>query len=144
MIALYFLEIFMIINLFGFYKCFTPDQITEGIFSIEGHMEKILKKIFNETCNKTEILPVCSCMVELNVTYSNISKLQKLYEGSSKGFIDVSSFYSCIDYKNFDDSDYNYYTLYPNLTEEQRENISTFKNDSDANIWIFGICLEKN
>ena len=151
---IYFLIIYLIINLFGFNECTLEEDIYTPIFNITGHMTRILKKISNETCYENDKISICYCLKDFEKYYlSNASELsademkddlKKLYEGSSKGFIDISSYYNCFDYKDFENRRYNYYTIYPNLTREQRKDISSFNNKSEEYTWIFGVCLHRN
>ena len=81
----------------------------------------------------------------LNNTENNPNDtIKKLYEGSSKGFIDLSGFYNCINIKNISDG-FNYYTIYPKIGNEKKEKINTFNDNAIIeDLWIFGICLKDN
>lgn len=92
------------------------------------HLHTILTYLFN----RSDI-----CTDDLSKNYNNISSLEELYEYSSKGFLDMSSFSSCI--KN--DSN-NFFSFYPNLTKEARNDIAHLKGNLDQHLWIFGVCLK--
>ena len=47
------------------------------------------------------------CTDDLSKNYNNISSLEELYEYSSKGFLDMSSFSSCINFLNYNNKLYN-------------------------------------
>ena len=91
-------------------------------------MHTILTYLFN----RSDI-----CTDDLSKNYNNISSLEELYEYSSKGFLDMSSFSSCI--KN--DSN-NFFSFYPYLTKEARNDIAHLKGDLSQYLWIFGACLK--
>ena len=96
--------------------------------SLTNNLKTILKEI-NSTCiNKL-----------MNI-YKSIEELEKIYEGSSKGFIDMSSFSTCIG-----DENNTFYSIYPQYSSEALENITVLDNDNfDEHIWIFGVCIRKN
>ena len=96
--------------------------------SLTNNLKTILKEI-NSTCiNKL-----------MNI-YKSIEELEKIYEGSSKGFIDMSSFSTCIG-----DENNTFYSIYPQYSSEALENITVLDNDNfDEHIWIFGVCIKKN
>ena len=75
---------------------------------------------------------------------SNSNDLSKLYEGSSKGFIELGSYYNCISKNKSNEDEYNFYTVYPVLSHEKELEISKFnKNSTFDNFWIFGFCVNK-
>ena len=93
---LYLFVIFTIVNLSGFYKCIPIEKIRSDIFNIERHMERILETIKNQTClnsyeSNNDNISICNCIGNLSNSL-NKENLAKLYDGSSKGFIDLSSF----------------------------------------------------
>ena len=92
----------------------------------------------NETRKKD---PTTRCILSLyNIYHNNDKELEKLYEGSSKGFVDMSSFSICLN----NESD-TFYSIYPNHSTEAVEDITRLnKNNSEEHLWIFGICLRKN
>ena len=57
-----------------------------------------------------------------------LEKIEKIYEGSSKGFIDLSGFYNCINMSENADKRFNFYTLYPILSKTQKKNINIFND----------------
>ena len=59
-----------------------------------------------------------------------LEKIEKIYEGSSKGFIDLSGFYNCINMSENEDERFNFYTVYPNLTKTQKKDINIFNDIS--------------
>ena len=74
-----------------------------------------------------------------------LEKMEKIYEGSSKGFIDLSGFYNCINMSENAEERFNFYTIYPKLSKIQKKNISIFNDTSlEEDQWIFGFCLKDN
>ena len=81
------------------YSSETNNNINEELINIKSlnlssHLHTILTYLFN----RSDI-----CTDDLSKNYNNISSLEELYEYSSKGFLDMSSFSSCIknDSNNF-------------------------------------------
>lgn len=79
------------------------------------------------------------CINNIILNYRNKSeKIEKIYEGSSKGFVDTNSFLSCIN-----DEENTFFSIYPNWTNENRLDIARLdKNNLKEHLWIFGICLK--
>ena len=115
-------------------------DLPEIVYTI---LEDILK---NEYFKKhDQAFKDCLDKIEQEYRSPNVIDLQKLYEGSSKGFIDLGSFYNCFDQKNKTDNKYDYYTVYPLLNYNQKLNISKFDNDTSfKHTWIFGFCIIKD
>ena len=113
------------------YSSETNNNINEEFMkslNLSLHLHTILTYLFN----RSDI-----CTDDLSKNYNNISSLEELYEYSSKGFLDMSSFSSCI--KN--DSN-NFFSFYPYLTKEARNDIAHLKGDLSQYLWIFGACLK--
>ena len=117
----------------------------ENLFQLPKIVFLILQNIMNET-NENDHVYYKKCISNMNETYGNPSQddLNKLYEGSSKGFIELGSFYNCINSKNETKNTYNFYTVYPNLTFKQKLEIAKF-NDTYLfhNSWIYGFCVNE-
>ena len=73
--------------------------------------------------------------------HNNEGALQQLYEGSSKGFIDLNSFLSCVNPEN---NDTTFYTVYPEPSEESVRQITRLQSNLTQYYWIFGICLKRD
>ena len=110
----------------------TDDNLLEKL-KLEKHLNTILQLI--KFSNKTRISS--ECIHDLTDYYhNNRPNLKKIYEGSSKGFVDLNSFTSCINYEN-----HTFFTIYPNLTKIARNNITKLHSSTDQHLWIFGVCL---
>ena len=104
------------------------------LLKLENHLNTILNYINGNRGNISE-----ECIYNLASYYHNNSdNLIKIYEGSSKGFVDLNSFTTCINHK-----DHTFFTIYPNLNKTAKENITKIYNSSDEHLWIFGVCLLK-
>ena len=81
-----------------------------------------------------------SCNQHLYNTYHNkFNKIERLYQGSSRGFVDLNSFYNCV---NDEKENNTFFLIYPLYTPEAHKNISKLDNFSiEQNLWIFGVCL---
>ena len=81
-----------------------------------------------------------SCNQHLYNTYHNkFNKIERLYQGSSRGFVDLNSFYNCV---NDEKENNTFFLIYPLYTSEAHKNISKLDNFSiEQNLWIFGVCL---
>ena len=81
------------------------------------------------------------CVQNIKKHYqNNTEELEKLYRGSSKGFIDLNSFSNCIN-----DTNNQYFTVYPNYDNDARINMTKLDNFSfTEHKWIFGVCLAKD
>ena len=115
------------------------------MFNLTGIVFDILREIMYQNINTTDS-EFRECIGNISLKYNKVDdvELSNLYEGSSKGFIDLSSFHNCINHKNKDNI-YNFYTVYPILNHEKKLNIAklndfAFYNDS----WILGFCLIDN
>ena len=117
------------------------------IFYFSEIVFTILKNLLDEAKKREESSNMTKCFSNIGAIYpsSNVKDLQKLYEGSSKGFIDLGSFYNCFDPKNKSNNTYDFYTVYPLLNDEQKLNISKFDKDTAfKHTWIFGFCIVKD
>ena len=102
---------------------------------LENHLNTILN--FIQSGNKSKISK--NCISDLIKYYhNNTANLKKIIEGSSKGFVDLNSFRSCI---NKDNDDHTFFTIYPNMSKIAKQNISRLDDSSEEHLWIFGICL---
>ena len=122
---------------------------TNKIFYFPEFVYEILKNILKEeesrASNHSQDFLQCLNQIKKNYSSPNVNDLQKLYEGSSKGFIDLGSFYNCFEPKNKSDNKYDFYTVYPLLNHSQKLNISKFNNDTSfKHTWIFGFCIVKD
>ena len=105
----------------------------------------ILRAIAEDTKNTSQSYNCINNIINNN-NYANDSivyeTIRKLYEGSSKGFIDLSGFYNCINAKD-DKNEFNYYTIYPIIGNTKKQKINMFHDDAiGQDLWIFGICLK--
>ena len=117
----------------------------ERMFNLTGIVYDILTEIVQENIGKKDD-EFDKCVRYLAGKYNKADdeELRKLYEGSSKGFIDLSSFHNCIDHKN-EGKKYNFYTVYPILNQTLKINLAKLYNNSLYNdSWIFGFCLINN
>ena len=102
---------------------------------------KNLNKIFGHLNETKKIDSTSKCILSIyDIYHNNYKELEKSYEGSSKGFVDMSSFHICI--KDGNDT---FYTIYPEHSTYAVQNITRVNpNNSEEHLWIFGICLRKN
>ena len=102
---------------------------------------KNLYKILQYLNETKKINSTSKCILSIYDIYSNNSKeIEKSYEGSSKGFVDMSSFHICL--KDGNDT---FYSIYPNHSTQAVQDITRVnQNNSEEHLWIFGICLRKN
>ena len=124
--------------------------------NIQTQLEEILQDLINESLsNSSEHSDSYKkCINNINDTYmdknnNRTNNIEKIYEGSSKGFIDLSGFYNCINMNDINNDNkserFNFYTIYPRLSNEQKKNISIFNESSlKEDLWIFGICMKDN
>lgn len=122
-------------------------------FNFQKILESILDFILKESENHNNNSHYIECINNMNQTYkkketNQIQGIEKIYEGSSKGFIDLSGFYNCIDlYELYNNSEhlFNFYTIYPKLSNEEKKKVNKFDSTSMRdNLWIFGFCLKRN
>ena len=131
------------IDNYNFYNNDITNDIddTSKLFHFPELLQTILVNIANDL---SQDINFSQCLRNIQTNYSNSSNigLKKLYEGSSKGFIDLGSFYNCFDQKEISKSNYSFYTMYPSLTHGLKINISTFNETlSFEHNWIFGFCI---
>ena len=132
--------------------CLLASNLNKPIFLLND--EDIYKKIIeylNFTRNLDIILDylnetkkidsTAQCLLSLYDIYHNNNKeLENSYEGSSKGFVDMSSFHICLNNENN-----TFYSIYPNHTTKAIQDITRIdKTNIEEHLWIFGICLRKN
>ena len=120
------------------------------------NFQTILESILNFTLNNSinhNNNNYKECINNMARTYNKSETnqeegIEKIYEGSSKGFIDLSGFYNCInltELKNNDEKLFNFYTIYPKLNNSEKKKINKFDDTSMRdNLWIFGFCLKRN
>ena len=108
----------------------------QNLLNLTNHLNVLLGKVSYNT-NISE-----RCISGMKDQYHNKSDaLKELYEGSSKGFIDLNSFSICLNSKSQNNT---FYTVYPSLTEMSITDITRLdQNNLDQHFWIFGICLRK-
>ena len=110
----------------------------EKYLNLANNLNVILGYL-NITGNITKISKTCIDSIQ-NIYYGKIEEIRKIYEGSSKGFVDMSSFYTCI--KNETNT---FYSIYPQYSDEALQDIARLNNDNlEEHLWIFGVCLRKN
>jgi hypothetical protein len=115
------------------------------LFMLPEIVFAILKSIMASQ-NKDDIEEYTECINNLRKIYTSPSSndLTKLYDGSSKGFIELGSFYNCIAKNDSNNDNYNFYTVYPILTHELKMELAKINNDSlFHDFWIFGFCVNK-
>lgn len=120
-------------------------DIAPSLTEIRNNLAIILNAVTNNTNNTSPSYKACVKNIKNNTKENELiinEMIKKLYEGSSKGFIDLSSFYNCINPKD-NKNEFNYYTIYPKIGDNKREEINTFKSKAiEEDLWIFGICLK--
>ena len=91
--------------------------------------------------NNTFLVESRKCLKNLDDNYRyNYEKIEELYEGSSKGFVDMNSFLTCTN-----NPDNTFFSIYPNWTKEARMDIARLnKENFTQHLWIFGVCLKKD
>lgn len=110
----------------------------EKYLNLANNLNVILGYL-NITGDITKISKTCIDSIQ-NIYYGKIEEIRKIYEGSSKGFVDMSSFYTCI--KNETNT---FYSIYPQYSDEALQDIARLNNDNlEEHLWIFGVCLRKN
>ena len=110
------------------------DDLLRQMLNLTIHLNTLIRfiNVTNEKC-RTNLS---------NHYHNNDTALNQLYEGSSKGFIDLNSFSSCINSKGGENT---FYTVYPNSTERSIKDITQLDQTFlDEHFWIFGICLKKD
>ena len=148
------MSIFNLIFFFSFLK----EIITESI-NYDYFFDESTNEIINDTdilsllnlmehlntllliINKTNASISAQCLKNLDDNYRNkYDKIEELYEGSSKGFVDMNSFLSCTNNTNN-----TFFSIYPNWTKEARMDIARLhKENLQQHLWIFGVCLKKD
>ena len=121
------------------------DEIYD-LFRLPEIVFAILQNIMTEENEDDDIQAYKECLVNLGKIYTKSSSndLTKLYDGSSKGFIELGNFYNCIAKNNSISDKYNFYTVYPILTHDLKIELAKINNDSlFHNFWIFGFCVNK-
>ena len=121
-------------------------EIKQSLIDIQYNLNIILQEVAKNTNNTSDSYKKCVYnIMNMDKTKNDIpinKTLRKIYEGSSKGFIDLSGFYNCINIKD-NKNDFNYYTIYPKIGEDKKGQINTFNNKTiEEDLWIFGICLK--
>lgn len=119
---------------------------TDILFMLPDIVFRILVNIMLEENKPDDILAYKKCIDKLKDIYTspNSNDLTKLYDGSSKGFIELGSFYNCIAKNDSNNDEYNFYSVYPILTHDLKLELAKVNNDSlFHNFWIFGFCVNK-
>ena len=144
----FFLKLFCLLKLFDIFLCQENNNNQSQIKIL--NLDPIINTIFNNLTNDNNSIISEECRGNLSKYYKfddspNQEEVQKLYEGSSKGFIDLSSFYNCDDINNKNNSNnksYNFYTIYPKLDHHKIIHINEFNEEAkNQHFWIFGFCL---
>ena len=147
------MSIFNLIFFFSFLKEIITESINYDYFFYEStnevndtdilsllnlmeHLNTLLLII-----NKTNASISAQCLKNLDDNYRNkYDKIEELYEGSSKGFVDMNSFLSCTNNTNN-----TFFSIYPIWTKEARMDIARLhKENLQQHLWIFGVCLKKD
>ena len=113
----------------------TSYNISE-LFNLPGHLNNILTAlIINQTVQKDD-----DCIKGIEGNYkNNITEITKIYEGSSKGFVDMDSFMICIN-----DTNNTYFSIYPHWDKKARMEIARLNEENlTEHLWIFGVCLRR-
>ena len=117
------------------------NQFLKQALNITNNLAIIIKTLSTISTNESHIGSI-SCIKNLSHYYHlNSDWIEKTYEGSSKGFIDLNSFYNCFNYENS-----SFFTIYPkNKNKNAKENITRLDADGiNQHCWVIGICLAKN
>ena len=133
-----------------FFKFIFWSSLLHEIFSqnhmyISADINERLDKALNLSSNLNIILESLNqnnpCIQNIKNHYHNhFEELEKLYRGSSKGFIDLNSFSNCIN-----DTNNQFFTVYPEYNNNARINMTQLDNFSfNEHKWIFGVCLAKD
>ena len=131
-----------------FWSSLLYEIISQNHIFIDDDINEKLDKALNLSYNLNIILTYLNlsnpCAQNIRKHYHNRSEeLEKLYSGSSKGFIDLNSFSSCIN--DSIDTNNRYFTVYPKYDDEARINMTRLDNFSfNEHKWIFGVCLAKD
>ena len=108
-----------------------PD-IREAL-NLTNNLNTLLRAVSDVTQNS-------SCINEIGRLYEDrLKEIEKIYEGSSKGFADMNSFSTCIN----NDSN-TFFSIYPNYSESALEDITRLNENLEEHLWIFGVCLKKD
>ena len=109
---------------------------TSELFNLPGHLNNILRALLK---NKTVVRDDCIKGIE-DIYENNITEITKIYEGSSKGFVDMDSFMICIN-----DTNNTYFSIYPHWDKKARMEIARLNEENlTEHLWIFGVCLRRD
>ena len=145
------MNIFNLIFFFSFLKEIFTNSINFDSFSKQNNNEEDLlsrlnliehlNTILSEINKKSDSDVSKGCLDKLRDNYDNKSvKIEEIYEGSSKGFVDMNSFLTCTN--NIDNT---FFSIYPNWTKEAKMDIARLnKENLTEHLWIFGVCLKKD
>ena len=85
-------------------------------------------------------IPNSPCIDSIEKYYQDkLSEIEKIYEGSSKGFVDMNSFSTCIN-----NNSNTFFSIYPNYSKTALEDIARLNDNLEEHLWIFGVCLRKD
>ena len=113
-----------------------PYDDINALFNLTGHLNVILFGLI-----KYFGIPNDTCTEGIRYYYENkTEEITKIYEGSSKGIVDMDSFMTCIN-----DTNNTYFSIYPHWDKKARMEIARLNEENlTEHLWIFGVCLKKD
>ena len=142
------MKLFNLIFLFYFFCEITTNYNNYEYLKENTNINAGIKEVLNLTKNLNTILGVVNMNIENSSCINSIGRLyqdrlneiEKIYEGSSKGFVDMNSFRTCISNESN-----TFFSIYPNYSVSALEDITRLNNDNlKEHLWIFGVCLKKD
>ena len=142
------MNLFKIIFIFYFFCEITTNYNNYEFLLENTNINSGIREVLNLTKNLNTILGAVNMGIKNSACINSIGKLyqdrldeiEKIYEGSSKGFVDMNSFRTCINNESN-----TFFSIYPNYTESALEDITRLNNDNlEEHLWIFGVCLKKD
>ena len=125
----------------------SDSNVFDSFLGLNNNMDELMQKL-NLSNNLNIILDVINnnetnnkCLANIKHHYhNNMTEIDKLYAGSSRSFIDMNSFITCIN-----DKTNTFFSIYPYWNKEARMDIVKLDEDKlKEHEWIFGICLKNN
>ena len=115
--------------------------IEKEIFNNNNYLDLLnLTKNLNTILGAINSTIKSPCIQSLDQHYHNNDKeIEKIYEGSSKGFVEMNSFSTCIN-----NNSNTFFSIYPNYSDSALEDIARLNDNLEEHLWIFGICLKKD
>ena len=107
-----------------------------NVYNLSMHLNTLVNYLNDSNSNISK-----QCIDNFKNYYNNsLTNLKKIYEGSSKSFVDLNSFTTCINFEN-----HTFFTIYPNLTGNSKREVTKLITKLDKklteHLWIFGVCF---